>query len=319
MHCSSGGSGSGKTVLMRAIADLDPNEGTVKLDGVLRESVPGPMWRRQVTYLASEPGWWADTVQEHFANWHNAQPLIEELRLSPDCGSWKVGRLSTGEERRLGLARALILQSRVLLLDEPTSGLDVKSMAAVESIIAKRQSSSTGVIWCTHDEGQAKRVASRLSRPRAWAHRGARILSYIQLTYGDLLLPALLVLMNGVLSIALHLRLERNLLVATIRMCIQLILVGYVLTFLFAAVSLFWTAVAALAMILFASREVTARQKRQLSGLWSYGLGAGCTLLAGGTVTIFALLTQLRPEPWYHPPPAGHDPRQYHDRYQSRT
>jgi hypothetical protein len=100
-------------------------------------------------------------------------------------------------------------------------------------------------------------------------------LSYIQLTYGDLVLPALLVLMNGVLSIALHLRLERNLLVATVRMCIQLILVGYVLTFLFAAVSLFWTAVAALTMILFASREVTARQKRQLSGLWSYGLGAG--------------------------------------------
>src|SRR5205085_5099083 len=64
---------------------------------------------------------------------------------------------------------------------------------------------------------------------------------------------------------------------------------------------LFWTAVAAVTMILFASREVTARQKRQLSGLWSYGLGAGCTLIAGGTVTIFALLTQLRPEPWYHP------------------
>jgi putative ABC transport system ATP-binding protein len=157
-----GASGSGKTVLMRAIADLDPNDGTVKLDGVLRESMPGPMWRRQVTYLAAEPGWWADTVQEHFTNWDNAQPLIEELRLSPDCGSWKVGRLSTGEKQRLGLARALMLQSRVLLLDEPTSGLDAKSMAAVESIVAKRQSSSTGVIWCTHDEGQVKRVASRL-------------------------------------------------------------------------------------------------------------------------------------------------------------
>src|SRR5690348_5206128 len=62
-----GASGSGKTVLMRAIADLDPNEGTIKLDGVLRESVPAPAWRRQVTYLAAEPGWWADTVQEHFA------------------------------------------------------------------------------------------------------------------------------------------------------------------------------------------------------------------------------------------------------------
>jgi putative ABC transport system ATP-binding protein len=157
-----GASGSGKTLLMRAIADLDPNKGTVKLDGVSRESMPGPMWRRQVTYLAAEPGWWGDTVQEHFANWDNAQPLIQDLRLSPDCGGWKVGRLSTGEKQRLGLARALMLQSRVLLLDEPTSGLDAKSIAAVESIIAKHQSSNTGVIWCTHDETQAKRVASRL-------------------------------------------------------------------------------------------------------------------------------------------------------------
>jgi putative ABC transport system permease protein len=126
-------------------------------------------------------------------------------------------------------------------------------------------------------------------------------MSYIQLTYGDLALPALLVLMNGLLSVALHLGLERSLAISTLRMCVQLILVGYVLTFLFAAVSPFWTAFAAVVMVLFASREVTARQKRRLKGLWPYALGAGCTLLAGGIVTIFALLTQLRPDPWYHP------------------
>ncbi len=126
-------------------------------------------------------------------------------------------------------------------------------------------------------------------------------MTYIQLSYGDLMLPALLILMNGVLSVVLHLRLERSLLIATVRMCVQLVLVGYVLTFLFAAVSLLWTTLAAIIMVLFASREVTARQKRPLKGLWPYGLGAGCTLLAGGLVTIFALLTQLNPEPWYHP------------------
>jgi putative ABC transport system permease protein len=125
--------------------------------------------------------------------------------------------------------------------------------------------------------------------------------TYIQLTYGDLALPALLVLMNGALSAALHLRLEWPLTVATLRMVLQLVLVGYVLTFLFAAVSPFWTALAAFIMVLFASREVVARQKRRLQGLWTYGLGAGCTLLAAGTVTTFSLLTQLRPEPWYHP------------------
>jgi len=125
--------------------------------------------------------------------------------------------------------------------------------------------------------------------------------TYIQLSYGDLILPALLVVMNGALSIALHLRLERHLAIAAVRMLVQLVLVGYVLTFLFATVSPLWTALAAIAMVLFAAREVIARQKRQLRGWWAYGLGASCTLLAAGTVTVFALLTQLRPEPWYHP------------------
>jgi putative ABC transport system ATP-binding protein len=64
-----GPSGAGKSLLLRAIADLDPNEGTVKLDGMLREAVPAPHWRSQVTYVAAEPGWWGDTVQEHFTAW----------------------------------------------------------------------------------------------------------------------------------------------------------------------------------------------------------------------------------------------------------
>lgn len=156
-----GASGSGKTLLMRAIADLDPNKGIITLDGARRESMPAPQWRRQVTYVSAEPGWWADTVREHFTSWESVQALIYQLQL-PDCRDWRVDRLSTGERQRLALARALMLQSRVLLLDEPTSGLDKSSTAAVESIIQNRQSTGTAVIWCTHDNRQAKRVASRL-------------------------------------------------------------------------------------------------------------------------------------------------------------
>ncbi|MGX9430667.1 MULTISPECIES: ABC transporter ATP-binding protein [Bradyrhizobium] len=157
-----GPSGVGKSLLLRAIADLDPNEGAVTLDGTLRETVPAPLWRKQVTYLAAEPGWWADTVQEHFAAWDNAMPLVVRLGLPPSCGTWPIQRLSTGEKQRLGLARALMLQSRVLLLDEPTSALDATSTAIVESIIAERVSCGTGVIWSTHDTAQAHRVGSRL-------------------------------------------------------------------------------------------------------------------------------------------------------------
>lgn len=157
-----GPSGAGKSLLLRAIADLDPNEGTVKLDGILREAVPAPRWRSQVTYVAAEPGWWADTVREHFSRWDHAMPLVERLGLPPDCGTWNIPRLSTGEKQRLGLVRALMLHSRVLLLDEPTSALDATSTATVEAIVAERVAAGTGVLWSTHDEAQARRVASRL-------------------------------------------------------------------------------------------------------------------------------------------------------------
>ncbi len=157
-----GPSGVGKSLLLRAIADLDPSEGTVRLDGTLREAVPAPLWRKQVTYLAAEPGWWADTVQEHFSAWQDAVPLVARLGLPADCARWPIQRLSTGEKQRLGLARTLLLRSRVLLLDEPTSALDETSTAAVESIIAERVSDGTSVVWSTHHSDQARRVGSRL-------------------------------------------------------------------------------------------------------------------------------------------------------------
>jgi phosphate-transporting ATPase len=156
-----GASGSGKTLLLRAIADLDPSEGTVMLAGATRERMPAPAWRRQVTFVAAEPGWWGDTVREHFAKWEEALPLIEELSLPSSCAEWNIQRLSTGERQRLGLVRALALHSRVLLLDEPTSGLDADATAAVEAMIARRAQAGTGVIWVTHDAEQARRIASR--------------------------------------------------------------------------------------------------------------------------------------------------------------
>ena len=63
-------------------------------------------------------------------------------------------------------------------------------------------------------------------------------------------LAALLVVADRVLSLVLRRKLKQQLAVATVRMVVQLVLVGYVLTFLFAAVSPLWTALAAVIMVL---------------------------------------------------------------------
>ena len=157
-----GPSGSGKSLLLRAIADLDPNHGAVALDGVSREAMPAPRWRRRVTYLAAEAAWWADLVGQHFADWAKTVPIAESLGLPGAAGDWPVQRLSTGEKQRLGLARVLVQAPRVLLLDEPTAGLDEQAVAAVEQVVQARRDDGVGVLWVTHDAAQAARIAERL-------------------------------------------------------------------------------------------------------------------------------------------------------------
>ena len=156
-----GPSGSGKSLLLRALADLDPNSGKVRLSGQDRDDMPAPQWRRLVTYAAAEPGWWAATVGEHFDDWPLAAPLARRLDLPIDCAEWPVSRLSTGESQRLGLIRVLVQSPKVLLLDEPTAALDQNGRAAVEAVIRERLSEGAAALWVTHDRSQAKRMAAR--------------------------------------------------------------------------------------------------------------------------------------------------------------
>ena len=52
-----GASGSGKSLFLRMVADLDPNQGEVWLNEQARAAMPAPAWRKQVTYVAAESGW----------------------------------------------------------------------------------------------------------------------------------------------------------------------------------------------------------------------------------------------------------------------
>jgi putative ABC transport system permease protein len=125
--------------------------------------------------------------------------------------------------------------------------------------------------------------------------------SYIALNYWELAAASVFVFIDAALSLIFGLKVHRSLQVAAIRMTVQLALVGLVLTTLFAIVSPLWTGIAAFAMVLVAGREAAQRQERRLSNWWSYGLGTGCMMMASVLVTVFALMTALRPNPWYDP------------------
>ena len=156
-----GASGAGKTLLLRAIADLDPNDGVVTLDGCDRATIGAPEWRRLVGYVPAEPGWWAETAGEHLREWQAASVYLRKLGFSEETRTWPIARMSTGERLRLALVRALMVRPKVLLLDEPTAALDDASEAAVESLMSSRIQAGLAVLWVTHDEAQAKRIARR--------------------------------------------------------------------------------------------------------------------------------------------------------------
>jgi putative ABC transport system ATP-binding protein len=164
-----GPSGSGKSLFLRMIADLDPNEGRVWLQGIDRASLPAPEWRKRAAYVAAESGWWADTVIEHFAAGRRSEvaALSARLGLHAELLDASITRLSTGEKQRVSLVRALLPSPPVLLLDEPTGPLDEESVARVEALLTERMANGTSVLLVTHDPNQAERLGHQRYRMAA--------------------------------------------------------------------------------------------------------------------------------------------------------
>ncbi|WP_066741516.1 ATP-binding cassette domain-containing protein [Cupriavidus sp. D384] len=164
----SGSSGSGKSLLLRMIADLDPSDGTVRIGSTPREALSGPAWRREVTYVAAESGWWADDVLSHFDEPGLAGTpdhpdtrlarLARQVGLRDDILAARVSHLSTGERQRLALLRAIVRRPRFLLLDEPTSALDHDTTLAVEAVLREVMAEGVGLLVVSHNTGQAARL-----------------------------------------------------------------------------------------------------------------------------------------------------------------
>ncbi len=157
-----GPSGSGKSLVLRALADLDPVAGELSLDGRACRDHAGPDWRRQVVYVAAESAWWEESLSAHLPP--GASLMAAALGLTEALLSAPIGRLSTGERQRGAVLRALALGPRVLLLDEPTGPLDPDSTARVEAALLAEMTHGTSLVIATHDAGQAGRLGCEVMR-----------------------------------------------------------------------------------------------------------------------------------------------------------
>jgi UDP-glucose/iron transport system ATP-binding protein len=179
-----GPSGAGKTVLLRAIALLDPlDSGTIRWQGRMVAGESVPYYRGQVIYLHQRPALLDGSVEDNlrlpFALKAHRERRFEPERVLDVLG--RLGRdgaflkktsrdLSGGEAQIVGLLRALQLDPAVLLLDEPTASLDSATAQAVEELLdgwLAAEPNGRALVWVSHDRDQAHRMTVRRLSLRA--------------------------------------------------------------------------------------------------------------------------------------------------------
>ena len=165
-----GGNGAGKSTLLQILALLRAaDSGTVALLG--RRATPADLdLRRSVTLVHQRPVLFATTVHGNVAFGLRARnhPRADEARLVqaalaqvglPDFATRPARQLSGGEAQRVILARALVLQTPILLLDEPTSYLDADVRPLLVDLLRARATAGTTVIVATHARSFADELA----------------------------------------------------------------------------------------------------------------------------------------------------------------
>jgi phospholipid/cholesterol/gamma-HCH transport system ATP-binding protein len=175
-----GGSGTGKTTLLRLLIGLEkPTSGAILVDG--EDIVPlGDMAMNRVRKKFGMVFQYAALLDSMTVLDNVAFPLREHTRLREkeiaervrqklsELGLENVGamfpsELSGGMRKRVGLARALMLEPQVVVYDEPTSGLDPFTTELVDEMIldARKQHGVTSIV-ISHDMASALRIADQI-------------------------------------------------------------------------------------------------------------------------------------------------------------
>jgi putative ABC transport system ATP-binding protein len=169
----SGPSGAGKTTLLRLCNRLEvPDAGTISYRGQPLDELDPLLLRRRVGMVFQRPTPFPGTVAGNLAIAHadagadELSTALLRVALDPGLLGQEARTLSGGELQRMCLARTLVTQPETLLLDEPTSALDAKPKRIFENTARDLADQGITIIWVTHDDAQATRIADRIYQLR---------------------------------------------------------------------------------------------------------------------------------------------------------